>query len=65
MADLDREARQVRERIETLTKSPAALLLPEPVRAAIRDLARLVESLAVEVVSDAASVPVRQGDGER
>lgn len=48
MADLANEARELRQRIETLTKSPAAILLPEPVRAAIRDLARLVEALAVK-----------------
>lgn len=46
---LGRDARELSLRIEGLTKSPAALLLPAPVREAIRDLAQLVSRIAAEL----------------
>jgi hypothetical protein len=47
--ELELEAAAIAARVDTLTNSPAALLLPAPVRQAIRDLARMVQRLAVEV----------------
>lgn len=44
-------AAELATRIDTLTRSPAALLLPAPVRQVIRELAALVSRLAVEVHS--------------
>lgn len=45
---LRQAADELDARIESLTKSPSALLLPAPVRQAIRDLAHLVARLAAE-----------------
>lgn len=49
IGQLLRDAAELRLRIESTLKKPAALMLPADARQAIRDLAALVERLAVEV----------------
>ena len=43
--------------VATLMKSPAAFMLPAPARQVIRDLAELVQLLAVEVEKCKAGTP--------
>ena len=60
--ELGLEALELRRRIDALTISPAAFLLPVDVRKAIRDLARMVERLANERACDVSIMDERRSN---
>ena len=57
MSALTERAAKVQRDAESLTKSPAALLLPAPARELIRQLAALVSDMAVEIEKCVPGIP--------